>query len=95
MKTSNHQWEKSTFVSAAHVHHKKRAKTRAPRRFSTIIRADQIVYRKDPVPIGEPQDNIRVTPIFENGKIKSLRVSCTCGCEATFDIQYQQEGAAA
>ena len=80
-------------MSAAHVLHKNRVKRTAPRRFSTIIRANRTVERKEPVVIGGPQEDIQVTPIFENGTIKALKVSCSCGREATFNIQYQQEAA--
>lgn len=92
MKTSEHQWKKSTFVSAAHVVHKHRNVHRQKKRLSTILRANQVKLNPEPVIIGDQTEKIRLTPIFENGQIKALRVTCTCGCEATFDIQYAAGG---
>lgn len=92
MNTSEHQWKKSTFVSAAHVVPKHRSPHRPAKRLSTILRADQVVLKPEPVRIGPPQDKIQLTPIMENGRVKALRVNCACGCEAMFDIQYTASG---
>jgi hypothetical protein len=92
MKTSDHQWKKSTFVSAAHVVQKQRNVHRPKKRLSTILRANQVQLNPKPVVIGDQTEKIRLNPIFENGQIKALRVTCACGCEATFDIQYAGGG---
>lgn len=92
MKTTEHQWKKSTFVSAAHVVHKHRSLHRPQKRLSTILRAKQVKVNPEPVVIGEQTEKIRIAPIMENGQVKALRVTCACGCEATFDIQYAGGG---
>lgn len=92
METSQNQWKKSTFVSAAHVLHKSRNSRRHGKRRSNILRAENVELKKEPVEIGTALENIQITPIMENGQVKALRVTCACGRESTFDIQYAAGG---
>jgi hypothetical protein len=93
MNTSETQWKKSTFVSAAHVLHRPRRMPRNGKRLTSILRADKVRIKPDPVIIGAKQETIQVVPISHNGQVTALRVSCACGCESTFDIQYGAGGA--
>ena len=88
MSTIEHQWEKSTFVGASHVIHRPRNPQRSNKRLSNIFRMENVLLGENPVEIGAKPEKIRVAPVMEQGQIKALHVTCACGCEATFDIQY-------
>jgi len=92
METSKNQWKKSTFVSATHVLHKPRNARRHGKRLSNILRAENVELKTEPVEIGTALEKIQITPIMENGQVKALRVTCACGRESTFDIQYAAGG---
>ena len=63
---------------------------RSGRKTSRILRADQICMDHDPVTVGEPRQTIQIVPIMENGRIKALKASCSCGSESIYDIQYTE-----
>lgn len=41
-----------------------------------------------PITVGEPHQTIQIVPIMENGRIKALKATCSCGSESIYDIQY-------
>ncbi|MDF7806394.1 hypothetical protein P4E94_03020 [Pontiellaceae bacterium B12219] len=88
MKTSEKQWEKSTYVSRTHMAHKPLSQRRPLKRQTGIVRADKVQFQPNPIEIGIKQEKIQLTPIMKDGQIKALHVVCPCGCESTFDIQY-------
>ncbi len=78
---------------------------RAENRLKNVLPANKVRFVDAPVIIGapeqpeqleEPKDpknteqQIQLTPILEDTQIRSLKATCSCGCEATFDIQYAQ-----
>lgn len=93
MKKTNTQWKKSTFVSATHVMHRPRHAQRTGKRLTGILRAEKVKIKPEPIIIGAAEESIKIVPIAQNGQIRALRVTCPCGRESTFDIQYGSGGA--
>jgi len=92
MKTSDNPWQKSSFVKRDHVVHKPHRGRRPLKRLSGILRAETVRYSPEPVELGEKTSKIQLEPVVVDGQVKALRVSCTCGCQSTFDIQYAAGG---
>ncbi len=92
MNTSETQWKKSTFISAAHVLHRPRSTPRRSKRLTGIVRGENVKLKVNPVVIGAKAEKIQLSPNMQDGQIKALRVNCACGCESTFDIQYGAGG---
>lgn len=88
MNSAETPWKKSTFVSASNVVHKPRHKHRSQKRSTAIVRSKKVKMNPTPVILGESPEKIKITPVMQNGQVIALHVSCSCGCESTFDVQY-------
>jgi len=93
MNRSDTQWKKSAFVNAAHVVSQQPSRRSTGKRLTDVIRSNNVKLNPQPVVVGTQAEKIKITPIMQNNQMKALHVSCSCGCESTFDIQYAAGGA--
>jgi hypothetical protein len=92
---TNELYRKKYFVNTEKVLFSKEqnALPKYPMQLSAVISADRVKQGNHPVPIrygNEAGGNeIKVTPIKDNQRVKELHIACACGRHTELNVEYE------
>lgn len=86
----NNKYNNDGFVSKMKVVQRAADHRRTTKKCSRLIQSTRVCMDTAPVVVGETHQTIQIIPIMENGRIKALKASCSCGSESIYDIQYTE-----